>query len=206
MKKKYLIFDLDWTLINSPGRIVDEILDFVKEVDPEYYDRTRYILSRTFWLSLKEIFRMIFEDQKKVEDYSHEIYNRLDKLRGKLKFFPGVIKKIKELSKNYKLFLSTWSSTDFAESSLEEWWIKDFFELIYWSEKIMKWSKHLEAFAEYSWDDNFFAKSVYIWDGDMDRVFAEKHNIDFVFIWNKGIDRYEIESVTEIDEVLKKII
>ena len=205
MKKKYLIFDLDGTLINSPVRIVSEVLDFVNEVEPEYYDKTRYVMSKTFWLSLKEIFKMVFEDDDKIKKYCDEAYKRLDKLRGKLKFFPWIPEKIKELSKKYKLFLSTWSSTDFAEDSLQEWWIKDCFEMIFWSEKVMKGSKHLEAFVDYSWDDKFFERSVYIWDGDMDRVFAEKHNIDFVFIWNKGIDKYEIKSVVEIDEVLKRI-
>jgi phosphoglycolate phosphatase-like HAD superfamily hydrolase len=202
--KKYLIFDLDWTIINSTVWIVNEILNFINKIEPDYYDKTRYTINQTFWLSLKEIFFIVFKDEKKSKRYSLEVYNRLDKIRWRLKFFPWIPKKIKELSKKYKLFLTTWSSTDFAKKSLRKWWIKDCFELIYWSDKILKWQEHLDIFADYTWDNNFFEDSIYIWDWDMDRVFAKKSSIDFIYIWNKKIDKYEIESIVQIDAILKK--
>ena len=111
---------------------------------------------------------------------------------------------IKELSKEYDLFLSTWNSTKFAKEMLDKWWIKDRFELIFWSNKIPKWHLHLESFKEYSWDEDFYKKAVYIWDWSMDRVFAREAWIDFVHIWNRWEDKYEIDKVTKLVIILEE--
>ncbi len=201
--KKYIIFDLDWTLISSESKIKKRVLNFIKEKEKDSYDKARYLITKTQWMPLKDFFFKIVWNKNKAEKYSKDVYKILWHLRKKTNFFPWAKKKIKELSKKYKLFLSTWSSTKFAKDILKDGWIKDYFELIYWSDIILKWQEHLDIFADYSWDKHFFKKSIYIWDWDMDRVFAKNAKIDFIHIWNEKKDRYEIKSIIEIDNILK---
>jgi phosphoglycolate phosphatase-like HAD superfamily hydrolase len=201
--KKYLIFDLDWTLIESQWSIFNLLEDFFKKNFPELKEKAMYIFKMWKWRPLFDQLEDIFEDKEKAEIYKKIIYNNLNE-KIKWSFFFKIPEKIKELSKKYKLFLTTWNSTTFAKNTLKKWNILDCFELVYWSDKILKWEEHLELFKEYSWDENFYEKSFYIWDWNADREFAKQKNIDFIHIWNDNIDKYEIESVVNIDDILKK--
>jgi FMN phosphatase YigB (HAD superfamily) len=134
---------------------------------------------------------------------SKKIIEEFEKINQNIEFFPWVLEKMVELSKWYKLFLTTSSPTYVAENALKSWWIFELFEIIYWSEQIAKSEIHLEYFQEYSSDENFYRKALYIWDWNNDRVFAQRKNIDFIHIWNDKKDKFEINSVCEIDEILK---
>lgn len=202
-KYKYIIFDLDWTLINSTHKIIDIIEDYFLDNYPNFYDKARYYIETSQWQSLQEQLEIIFEDKKLAEKETKKIYKILWELRDKVKFFPWIKEKIKELSKNYKLFLSTWSSTKFAKQTLKDWKIKKYFEEIIWSDKILKWKEHLKLFKELSLDDDFYKNSIYIWDWEMDKIFAQESWIDFVRVWNRWTqDEKRIISVTEIDKFL----
>jgi len=201
-KYKYIIFDLDWTLINSTHKIIDIIEDYFLDNYPELYDKARYYIETSQWQSLQEQLEAIFEDKEKALKETKKIYKILWDLRDKVKFFPWIKDKIKELSKNYKLFLTTWSSTKFAKQTLKDWDIKKYFEKIIWSDKILKWREHLEIFKETSLDNNFYKNSIYIWDWEMDKIFAEESAVDFVRVWNRWNDEKRISSVVEIDKYL----
>ena len=202
-KYKYIIFDLDWTLINSTHKIIDIIEDYFLENYPNYYDNARYFVENSFWMSLQEILKNIFNDKDLAEKEAKKIYELLGSLRDKVKFFPWIKEKLKNLSKNYKFFLTTWSSTKFAKQTLEDWEIKQYFEKIIWSDKILKWHDHLEIFKELSLDENFYKNSIYIWDWEMDKLFAWEKNIDFVRVWSRWTeDENRIISVTDIDKFL----
>jgi len=203
-KYKYIIFDLDWTLINSTHKILDIIEDYFLDNYPDLYDTARYYLENSWWQSLQEQLEHIFENKALAEKETKKIYKILWDLRDKVKFFPWVKEKIKQLSKNYKLFLTTWSSTKFAKQTLKDWEIKKYFEKILWSDEILKWKEHLEIFKEMTNASDFFEKSLYIWDWNMDKIFAQESKIDFVRVWNRW-DKNEntIISVLEIDKFLK---
>jgi len=204
--KKYLIFDLDWTLIESNSTLFKKIINYIKGIDPEYVDKAKYIFKTKTWMSAAEQLKIIFDDKKNF-DYNkmaNDLYSIFETVESKIRFFKNVPEKILELSKKYKLFLSTWNSTQFANEMLEKWWIKDCFELIYWSSEIPKWIKHLEIFKDYSEDDDFYNNSIYIWDWEMDKLFAEQMWVSFVRIWNFKKDKYEINSVAKIDIILNK--
>lgn len=203
MKKEYLIFDLDWTLVESMTdavRIITEYLEKIPNTDPE---KVKYVFSTTPWMALKNQIKLVYKwvSWVDIEEVTIAIYENL--LRHDADFFDWVPEKIHELSKSYKLFLTTWNSTKVALKHLEKWWIKELFELIYWSDKILKWSEHLNIFKEYSNDENFFNKSFYIWDGQSDRIFAKEAWIDFIHIWDSKIDEFEILSVANINDILK---
>jgi len=201
--KKYLIFDLDGTLIKSVNSALDVVVDYLKSIDKNLsVDEVRYIILQTLWKPLRLQIREIFPDksEKEIEEITQNTYNRLANLKSE--FFSWVPELIKNLCKNYKLYLTTWNSTQLAKQHLEEAWIYHCFEKVLGSDSILKWREHLEIFKDLSGDENFFEKAVYIWDGNSDREFAKMFNIDFVHIWNEGKDKYEIPVVTQLPEVL----
>ncbi len=205
MKKySYIIFDLDGTLINSTHKIIDIIEDYFLENYPDLYDDSRYYIENSFWMSLQEILENIFKCNKTAEKETKKIYKLLWDLRDKVKFFPWVKEKIKELKKNwYILFLTTWSSSKFAKQTLKDWEIYKYFSKVIWSDKILKWKDHLEIFKEISWDSDFYKKSIYIWDWEMDKIFALEQNIDFVRVWNRWEkDEIRVKNIIEIDKFL----
>ena len=204
MKKyKYLIFDLDWTLINSTHKIIDIIEDYFLDKYPDYYDTARYYIENSQWQSLQEQLEAIFKEKELAEKVTKKLYTKLNKLRDKIHFIPWVQDTIKELSKNYKLFLTTWSSTKFAKQTLKDWDIKKHFELIYWSDEILKWRQHLELFKDYSLDEDFHKESLYIWDWEMDKIFAKESWIDFIRVWTRWTeDETRINSVKDINNII----
>jgi len=205
MIKKHLIFDLDWTLIESMSDTIKIALNYLKKIANTDIQKAEYILNTSWGMSLREQLVIIYDwvDNINIDEIKNWIYNIL--FKNEAAFFVWIPEKIIELSKNYKLFLTTWNSTPTAIKYLTNWWIIDCFELIYWSDKILKWMEHLNIFKEYSNDSMFFEKSVYIWDWTPDRMFAKQAWIDFIHIWNDKIDKYEIESVIEIDSILEKL-
>ena len=129
--KKYIIFDLDWTLIQSMSDAVKIILEYLSKIPKVDLEKAKYIFKTTPWTALKTQIEYIFEWNKNINTniITKEIYENL--LNYDAEFFDWIPKKIKEISKNYKLFLTTWNSTKVAIKHLEKWWIIDCFELIY---------------------------------------------------------------------------
>jgi len=206
--KKYLIFDLDWTLIDSNDWAFVNAIRFVSKIDPELWWKARYIFTTTPWLSIYKQLDMIFEWKEIKPDLIRkiwdDIYHKLRKKEDKFDFFKWIPEMIKKLSKKYDLYLTTWNSTKFAKDMLHKWWIKNLFKMILWSNKICKWHMHLEIFKEYSMDEDFYKKSLYTWDWDMDRLFANEAWIDFVHIWKWWKDKYEIDYTIKLTKILKK--
>ncbi len=204
-KYSYIIFDLDWTLINSTHKIIDIIEDYFLENYPNLYDTARYYIENSQGQSLQEQLEKIFNNKELADKETKKIYKLLWNLRDKVKFFPKIPEKIKELhNKWYKLFLTTWSSTDFATKTLKDWWIYNYFEKVIWSDKILKWKAHLEIFKELSQDPDFYKKGIYIWDWNMDKLFALEAWIDFIRVgdrWEKN--EKKIKSINEINNFLK---
>lgn len=201
MKKDYLIFDMDWTLVHSMDNTMEIIYNYIKEIDEELLDKSRYIFENSFGQPLiKQITEIFWEgyDAKKITD---ELYDKISNLETE--FFPGVIEKIHELSTNYTLFLTTGNSTPTAIKHLEEAWIKDNFAIILGSDKLLKGREHIEEFIKYSRDENFCQKAVYTWDWEWDKLFAWEFWIDFIRIGKFRKDKYEINSVVEIDDILR---
>ena len=150
--KKYLIFDLDWTLIKSQKVLLELVSNYLKENFWIENEKSKYFLSSTRGMPLFEQIKEILGfDEHKAKEIANDIYKKIENTE-KGNFFLWVPAKIKELRKNYKLFLSTWNSTKFAEENLKKWDIFDCFEYILWSENIWKSIEHIEIFKDYTWD------------------------------------------------------
>ena len=139
---------------------------------------------------------------------SAEIYALILQTK-KGEFFPGVIEKIKELSQDFKLFLSTGNSTAFAKENLQEWWILNCFELVVGSDLLIKGGEHLKLFSEAVGDPNFLKKVVFIWDGENDRDIAQQAGVPFIHVEEEPCSfdvPYCVVSVADISGPLAQII
>lgn len=204
--KKYIIFDLDWTLIKSQKKLENIIIKYLKKNFSIDEEKTKYLFSSTRWTGLAiQIQMLLWLQQDKAKEIANKIYKEINKTE-KWDFFDWVPEKIKQLSKKYKLFLSTWNSTIFAEENLRKWDIYNYFEYILWSEKISKSDEHIKIFKDYIWDDDFEKYAIFVWDWEKDREIAIYCWIDFIHIdenlENRFFDKYEIKSVSDIDIIL----
>ncbi len=196
MDKKYIIFDLDGTLIKSNNNLLNAILDFFKRKQPKYYDTLRYTIDIKKISSIKQLLTEIYwRFEEKEKELHDELYEYLDEINKDSLFIDWTIEKILELKDKYKLYLSTWSSTKIAKEILEKSKIAEYFEVILWSDKIPKSEIHLDMFMENSGDKDFFINSVSIWDWVNDEIFAKNKNIEFIKIWDK------IKGINEIKNI-----
>lgn len=204
MKKQYLIFDLDWTLVDNWSKIQKIIFQNIEKYYPDYLEKAKRLFFSHWNHRLDIYLKEVFDSNENICNVLEEkIKFNFIELNNQTEFFPWVQEKIKDLSQNFKLFLTTSSPTHVAKEHLEKWWIIKYFELIYWSDIIPKWKNHLDIFRNYSEDEKFFEKSFYIWDWDNDSYFAKESWIDFIRIGKFWKDKYEINSVTEIDILLE---
>lgn len=209
MEIKYLIFDLDGTLIRSQGRVSSLVAKFFEERFWLDVEATRYYFHSTRGKALiSQIREYLQVGEEAARKLSEEIYHLILQTK-KGEFFPGVVEKIKELSQNFVLFLSTGNSTAFARENLQEWGILDCFEAIIGSDILIKGIEHLQVFSEKVWDPAFLQKAVFVWDGENDRDIAQQAGIPFIHIEEEKCSfgvRYCISTVAEISEVLSEIM
>ncbi|MGE4443546.1 MAG: HAD family hydrolase [Candidatus Altimarinota bacterium] len=201
--KKYLIFDLDGTLIDTKGKIQKAILSSIQKHTPEFYKKAQELFFIYGNFPLPYYLNQVYDDIILEKNLEQHILQEFQIINENVYFFPGVCAKISQLSQNYTLFLTTASPTRIAKNALKIGGILELFEIIYGSEEVRKSEAHLEYFQEYSCDEDFYKKAVYIGDGNNDRFLAEAKNIDFIHIGNDKKDRYEIQNVVEIESILK---
>lgn len=203
--KKYIIFDLDWTLINSTKKIDETIINYVeKNIWKDFSDSAKYFLKNNAWATLYYLFSYLWFNEKESKNHSEILFKELNKLKN-ISFIDWVLEKINELNNDYKLFLSTWSSTFFAEKTLKEWWVFHLFTKVMWSDLIPKSIEHINIFQEITNDENFCKYAISVWDWQKEREISKEKWIDFIHIWNKKIDKYEISSVVEINNIINQI-
>jgi len=141
MRKKYIIFDFDWTLVDS---------------------------------NTKE-------------------------------FFDWIIEMIRDLSKNYKLMISSQTDDEDLKQILKTASIYDYFEVVFgWSVR-EKWEKHIEVFDMVMDDQDFANRTIYVWDSEFDREIAKEAWISFVKVWKEGKDYYEIDKTIDILDYIEKV-
>ncbi|MCP4523188.1 MAG: HAD family hydrolase [Candidatus Gracilibacteria bacterium] len=206
MKKKYIIFDLDGTLIQSNNQIDSIIYEYIKEsIDENLLDHARYLIEHNQGISIFELIKILTDNSPHTQKYTDEITGKINKLENTINFFPGVPELIQELSQTYTLFLSTGNSDDFANNILGKGGIRNCFEKILGSSYILKSPEHIQIFIDHMNDDHFSENSIFVGDGDRDREIADYYNMDFVHIGDDKKDLYEINRTTDIRNILSII-
>lgn len=202
--KKYLIFDLDGTLVQSAQQIDKIIYNYIQEnLDPELMEHARYLIKNNQGMSIYEWIEILLEcDKQTAKFHWDKIYKEINKVTDEIDFFEWIPEKIQELSKKYTLFLSTWNSDKFAKKILKQWEIYDCFEKIMWSSFIPKSPQHIKNFIEHTNDEDFIDSAVFIWDGQMDEAIAQFYWMDFIHISPFKENKFQIKSVNQIDDIL----
>ena len=203
--KKYLIFDLDWTLIDSHWTNWNRIQDYIDKNLPEYSDNAKYSLKQMYRFSNISKILLQIMPEKEYEKHIIWIKKVLDKKPLNINFYSWAIDLIKRLSKKYDLYLSTWSPEHILEEVLNHWEILDYFKLTKWSKFIQKWVEHIEIFKDYSEDSEFEKYSILIWDWYMDKFIAEQCWIDFIRVWTWILEwEVWIKNISELESILEK--
>ncbi|USN58604.1 MAG: hypothetical protein H6767_00320 [Candidatus Peribacteria bacterium] len=88
--KKYLIFDLDGTLIDSGSKIDTIILGEIDRIAPDYHDSVRYALGHSGGMSLSQFLDSVFQDMEVVqkERLKNKLLIQLNSLSNAVGFFP----------------------------------------------------------------------------------------------------------------------
>lgn len=202
--KKYLIFDLDGTLVQSGNQIDRIIFNYIQEnLDPELLEHAAYLVKNNQWMSLFQLIEILLEcDKQTAQFHGNRIYKEINKVSQQINFFEWVPEKITELSKKYTLFLSTWNTDKFAKKVLKQWGIYDCFEKIMGSTLVKKSPDHIKHFMNHIDDKEFIDKSVFIGDGQIDEAISKFFWMDFVHISPFKENKFHIKNVNQIDDIL----
>lgn len=202
--KRYLILDLDGTLIDSEGTLEKEILREFEVHKPEYVDAVKYIWKSANGMWYREFLEKIFTQKDDIDFMEQRIVALLEKHKEWFSFFPEAIETLHALSLNYILFLSTWSYTQFATQVLKKWWVEHLFAHIQWSETHSKSLKHIEIFKDITMDPDFETYALSVWDGPVEKNVALESGIDFIQIGIHGTHTHEIENIIHLPNYLRK--
>ena len=207
--KKYIIFDLDGTLIESESVNFPLEYNHLKTYLPDLeYDYFKYFNIQTAGMPLPEMVKILFKNTlpaDAVDKISDELYQLIIENREKHLFFDWTIDMIQKLNIDYTLFLSTWNSDEYAQKKLSEAGIAVCFDRIMGSSIIGKGPEHIKIFKEISWDEDFEKNTVFIWDWNTDREIARANNITFIKVWKAWIDTYEVEKTIDALEIIKSL-
>ena len=207
--KKYIIFDMDGTLIESDDTSFPIIFEHLKTYLPDLdYDYLKYYSIQTAGSPLMEQLKVIFKntlDEDTLKKITAEVYAILTDNSDKSKFFPGIIDFIKELQKTHTLFLSTGNSDEYALKKMAEWGIDVCFSRIIGSSIIGKSSEHIKIFKEITQDPDFEKNAIFIWDWNTDREIARANNITFIKVWKAGIDTFEVDRTIQAKAIIESL-
>ncbi len=200
--KRYIIFDLDSTLVESETIIWNKILKEISEYKKEYLETARYCWKHTSGLGYRQFLELIFTQVEDVNYMENKVKEILQESHSWISFYPWAIQTIENLSKNYLLFLSTWNYTSVATDILTRWGVLKYFAHVQWSESIPKSSEHIEIFKDITMDPDFEKFTLSVGDGETEKEIARKCGIDFIQIWPDGHHTHTLPSVADLEKYL----
>lgn len=207
--KKYIIFDMDGTIIESETVNFPLEYEHLKTYLPDLeYDYFKYFNIQTAGTPLREQIQILFKNtlsEEAVNKITDELYQIIVNNKDKHPFFDGVQDMVHSLQKDYTLYLSTGNSDEYAKKKLSDGWIAVCFDRIIWSTLIWKSSEHIKIFKDLSWDENFEKHAIFIGDGNTDRDIAQSCWIDFIKVWKSWIDTFEVDNTIEARAIIKKL-
>lgn len=202
--KRYIILDLDGTIVDSEWTLEREVIREIELYKPQYVDIAKYFWDKLNGMWFRDFLKEIFEEEKDVDYMEEKLKIIIENHRDSFRFFPWAIETIKTLSLNYTLFLSTGNYTSNAEQILKRWWILELFAHVQWSDIIPKSQKHIDIFKEVTLDPDFEKFAISIWDWEIEKQVAIESGIDFIQVWANSTHPHTIETFKEIIDFLQK--
>lgn len=199
--KKAIMFDLDGTLWDTTKQC-GEVWDKVAEDYNLKFDKSR--MNEIMGLTQKEIVEYFFKDNlSKGKEFITECQNKevvyLDKYGGNI--YKNTIETIKELSKNFELYIISNCQEGYIEAFLNYYNLQKYFKDY---ESHGKTRKDKEYNIKLVKERNNIKDSIYVGDTQKDYLAASKNNIKFV--WAKygfGICNNYDGVIEDISELIK---
>lgn len=134
MSKKYILFDLDGTIVDSSEGIINSVAYSLKKFGIEENPESLYkFIGPPLRDSFREFYNMNDEDSEKAVDYYREIYSENQIFN--VKMYDGISDMMKELkARGLKIVLATSKPTVYAEEILNHIGIDQYFTMIAGSE------------------------------------------------------------------------
>ncbi len=134
MSKKYILFDLDGTIVDSSEGIINSVAYSLKKFGIEEDPESLYkFIGPPLRDSFREFYNMNDEDSEKAVDYYREIYSENQIFN--VKMYDGISDMMKELkARGLKIVLATSKPTVYAEEILNHIGIDQYFTMIAGSE------------------------------------------------------------------------
>lgn len=196
--KKNIIFDFDWTLVASLEYIKNIIWDYFDKNYPSYLDTIRYSVAHSNIWNFDDLINIALKDKinsEEIEKIKKDLFDKINKNTDEVWFIPWTIETIEKIKDDFNLFVSTWNSTGFATKMLKKWWVFEYFKIVLWSEKIPKTIEHVEFMKDKVQDDDFYSKSIFVWDWERDKEIAKAAGMKYIKIWLPDW----VSSISEID-------
>lgn len=200
--KRYIILDLDGTLIDSEWVLEKEILKEFQTHRPDYVDKVRYFWNTLNGMGYRDFLTRIFENSEDIIFMEEKIKRVIEECKSNFTFFPWAVDTVRLLSLNYTLFLSTGNYTENAVEILKNAGIHGLFAHIQWSEIFSKSPLHISIFKDMAMDPDFEKYTLSVGDGDVEKSVAETCKIDFIQVWVDAKHMHKIPTISELPKYL----
>ncbi|TXJ43418.1 hypothetical protein EPJ65_04055 [Brachyspira aalborgi] len=201
MKYKYIIFDLDGTLLDTSEGLIKSI-NYTLDVMgyPKISDEEKYsFIGPPIKVSLKNKFNLSEEDADFSTNVFRDRYKNYDLYEAKL--YDGIIELLELLKfNNIKMSVATYKREDYAISLLEYFKLKKYFEIIRGSDYLSKMTKTDIMDACLIYKNNISKNQILmIGDSESDYISSKKLFIDFLGVtYGFGFKRENINKYKDI--------
>jgi phosphoglycolate phosphatase len=201
--KKYIIFDMDGTLIDS-SKLLANTINYVRQNLGLHKMEDETILKAINDESVNA--PMFFYESEFFEDFHTEFFNEYYQAHYKTdsRLYPGAKELLEKLNKTHKISLATNAYKKSAYTILFALGIEHYFDIIICGDEVQKPKPHpqmLDMIIEFYEDDK--DRFLLVGDSTRDELCAKNAGIDSILVeWGFSEHKNSIHSFKELEELL----